>query len=92
MVTGMAYQLRPSDPLIDTEQCSRDVKLMQELGVNTLRVYHVDGSADHDGCMKVFEDAGIYLTIDLDDFDTYILPVRPIYLSIPLTSHLLTLP
>ncbi|KKA28986.1 hypothetical protein TD95_004626 [Thielaviopsis punctulata] len=73
-IKGLAYQLRPDDPLIDTDQCSRDVELMKELGVNTLRVYHVDESADHDGCMKVFEDAGIYLTIDLDDFETYILP------------------
>jgi hypothetical protein len=73
--TGMAYQLRPSDPLIDGDQCSRDAALMKELGVNTLRVYHVDPDASHDGCMKAFDDAGIYLTIDLDTFETYILPV-----------------
>jgi hypothetical protein len=48
---------------------------MKELGANTLRVYHVDAAEDHDGCMKAFADAGIYLTIDLDTFDTYILPV-----------------
>ncbi|KAL2891163.1 pH-responsive protein 1 [Ceratocystis lukuohia] len=71
---GIAYQLRPNDPLIDSEQCARDAKLMKELGANTLRVYHVDETADHDGCMKVFEEAGIYLTIDLDDFESYILP------------------
>lgn len=73
--TGIAYQLRPNDPLIDTEQCKRDVKLMRELGTNTLRVYHVDASANHDGCMATFADAGIYLLIDLDTFDTYIVPV-----------------
>ncbi|KAK0387967.1 hypothetical protein NLU13_4211 [Sarocladium strictum] len=71
---GIAYQLRPNDPLIDTEQCKRDVKLMRELGTNTLRVYHVDASANHDGCMATFADAGIYLLIDLDTFDTYIVP------------------
>ncbi|KAJ3482301.1 hypothetical protein NLG97_g7609 [Lecanicillium saksenae] len=71
---GVAYQLRPHDPLIDTEQCKRDASLMKELGVNSIRVYHVDASADHDGCMKAFDDAGIYLLIDLDTFDTYILP------------------
>jgi hypothetical protein len=76
--TGIAYQLRPNDPLIDTEQCQRDVKLMRELGTNTLRVYHVDASANHDGCMSTFADAGIYLLIDLDTFDTYILPVSPV--------------
>lgn len=72
---GISYQLRPNDPLIDTEQCQRDVKLMKELGANALRVYHVDANVDHDGCMKVFADAGIYLLIDLDTFDTYIVPV-----------------
>lgn len=49
---------------------------MQELGTNTLRVYHVDAGANHDGCMNTFADAGIYLLIDLDTFDTYIVPVR----------------
>ncbi|KAL6855319.1 hypothetical protein ACO1O0_006460 [Amphichorda felina] len=73
-IKGVSYQLRPDDPLVDTEQCRRDVKLMKELGANALRVYHVDADADHDGCMETFADAGIYLLIDLDTFDTYITP------------------
>lgn len=72
---GVSYQLRPEDPLIDTDQCQRDVELMKELGTNALRVYHVDATENHDGCMQVFADAGIYLLIDLDTFDTYITPV-----------------
>lgn len=48
---------------------------MKTLGTNSLRVYHVDPKADHDKCMSVFDNAGIYLMIDLDTFDTYILPV-----------------
>lgn len=48
---------------------------MKELGTNAIRVYHVDADKDHDGCMEVFADAGIYLLIDLDTFDTYITPV-----------------
>lgn len=48
---------------------------MEKLGVNTIRVYHVDPDANHDGCMKVFADAGIYAMIDMDTFTTYILPV-----------------
>ncbi|KAG9256408.1 glycoside hydrolase family 72 protein [Emericellopsis atlantica] len=71
---GVSYQLRPEDPLIDTDQCRRDAELMQKLGTNALRVYHVDDDADHDGCMKAFADAGIYLLIGLDTFDTYITP------------------
>ncbi|KAF2997237.1 hypothetical protein G7054_g13767 [Neopestalotiopsis clavispora] len=72
-IKGIAYQLVPDDPLIDTEQCQRDAELMQELGANAIRVYHVDPSADHDGCMNAFADAGIYAMIDMDTFSTYIL-------------------
>ncbi|KAI1185644.1 Glucanosyltransferase-domain-containing protein [Nemania serpens] len=76
-VRGVAYQLVPDDPLVDTDQCKRDAALMQKLGVNTIRVYHVDSDADHDGCMGVFADAGIYTMIDMDTFTTYILPNDP---------------
>ncbi|KAK4656063.1 hypothetical protein QC762_307980 [Podospora pseudocomata] len=76
-VKGIAYQLSPDDPLIDTEQCKRDVELMKELGPNTIRVYHVDADKNHDGCMKAFNDAGITALIDLDTFDTYIEPAKP---------------
>jgi beta-galactosidase/beta-glucuronidase len=62
----------PDDPLIDTEQCQRDANLMKELGANTIRVYHVDPNGDHDGCMSAFDDAGIYVFLDLDTFDTQI--------------------
>lgn len=65
----------PDDPLIDTEQCKRDFSLMKELGVNTIRVYHVDAKAKHDGCMRALDDAGIYLLVDMDTFGTYIEPV-----------------
>jgi hypothetical protein len=53
---------------------------MSELGANTIRVYHVDPSGDHDGCMGAFDDAGIYVLADLDTFDTYIIPVRDFHL------------
>ncbi|KAK7948163.1 glycolipid anchored surface protein [Apiospora aurea] len=71
---GIAYQLTPDDPLVDTDQCKLDAALMKTLGANTIRVYHVDSSSDHDGCMAAFADAGIYVTIDMDTFHTYILP------------------
>ncbi|PYI25656.1 hypothetical protein BP00DRAFT_92602 [Aspergillus indologenus CBS 114.80] len=76
-IKGIAYQLVPDDPLIDTAQCTRDAARMAELGTNAIRVYHVDPEADHDGCMKAFEDAGIYLFVDLDTFDTAISQVEP---------------
>jgi hypothetical protein len=49
---------------------------MKTLGANTIRIYHVDPSADHKACMAAFADAGIYAFIDLDTFDTQINPVR----------------
>ncbi|MAD84553.1 MAG: hypothetical protein CL912_16465 [Deltaproteobacteria bacterium] len=73
----------PYDPLVDTVQCSRDVStyerkcrlgtnqvkatLMKSLGANTIRVSTVNSTSDHTGCMSVFEDAGIYVLIDLGD-------------------------
>lgn len=45
---------------------------MRELGANAIRVYHVDPDANHDGCMAAFDEAGIYLFLDLDTFDTQI--------------------
>lgn len=57
---------------------------MQDLGVNSIRVYHVDASKDHSDCMSTLADAGIYLLVDLDTFDTYILPVRPVPSPAPL--------
>lgn len=72
---GIAYQLTPADPLIDTEQCQRDADLMETLGANAIRVYHVDPEGDHTGCMTAFANAGIYLLVDLDTFETDIDPV-----------------
>jgi 1,3-beta-glucanosyltransferase GAS1 len=61
--------------LVDEDQCKLDAALMKDLGANTIRVYHVDASSNHDGCMSAFEDAGIYAMIDMDTFTTYIIPV-----------------
>lgn len=80
---GIAYQLVPHDPLIDTKQCQLDASLMEKLGANAIRVYHVDPLGDHEGCMSAFADAGIYLFVDLDDFHT---DIDPVCSSPPLSS------
>jgi hypothetical protein len=72
---GIAYQLTEADPLLNTEQCQRDASLMKTLNANAIRVYHVDPDGDHSGCMSAFADAGIYLLVDLDTFNTAIDPV-----------------
>lgn len=50
---------------------------MKQLGANTIRVYHVNETGDHSGCMNAFAAAGIYAFIDLDSFHTYIRIVSP---------------
>lgn len=70
---GVAYQLTNDDPLANPSQCTLDAALMKTLGANSIRVYHVDPTANHDSCMQTFANAGIYPWIDLDTFSTYIL-------------------
>ncbi|KAI7819851.1 Glucanosyltransferase-domain-containing protein [Gamsiella multidivaricata] len=69
-IKGVAYQPRTlsegfTDPLSNPADCQRDFTLMKDLGLNTIRVYQVDSSLNHDECMKTLEDAGIYLLVDL---------------------------
>ena len=54
---------------------------MKSIGTNSIRVYHVDPTAKHDDCMKTFADAGIYVWVDLDTFDTQINPNTPTWNS-----------
>jgi hypothetical protein len=53
------------DPLSQPAACDRDLPYLQQLGVNTIRVYSVDASANHSHCMSILSQAGIYTLIDL---------------------------
>jgi hypothetical protein len=53
------------DPLSNEKLCKRDVPLLEELGVNTIRTYAIDPEADHSACMKLLDEAGIYVISDL---------------------------
>ncbi|KAL4817196.1 Glucanosyltransferase-domain-containing protein [Aspergillus spinulosporus] len=55
-----------SDPIADADGCKRDLEKFKELGLNTIRVYSVDNSKDHDECMNALADAGIYLVLDVN--------------------------
>jgi len=48
------------DPLSLPEACQRDLPFLQQLAVNTIRVYSVNSSLNHDQCMSTFSNAGIY--------------------------------
>ena len=69
-IRGVDYQPGGSgdlaDPIADTDGCKRDIEKFKSLGLNTIRVYSVDNSKDHDECMNALADAGIYLVLDVN--------------------------
>jgi len=69
-IRGVDYQPGGSsdvaDPIADADGCTRDIAEFQKLGINTVRVYTVDNTADHDACMSALASAGIYLVLDVN--------------------------
>lgn len=61
----VALDHKYTDPLADTTSCTRDVPILKKAGTNTIRVYAVDPEKDHSVCMKLLDDAGIYVVADL---------------------------
>jgi hypothetical protein len=52
--------------LADSTTCTRDIAEFQKLGLNTVRVYTVDNTANHDACMSALAAAGMYLVLDVN--------------------------
>ena len=74
---GVAYSFSTvSDALVNTRQCQIDAGLIKEMGANTIRVYRVDGSQNHDGCMQAFASQNIYVWLDLTNPERSISRVR----------------
>ncbi|KAH8170276.1 glucanosyltransferase domain-containing protein [Sarocladium implicatum] len=72
-IRGIDYQPGGSsaneDPLADESTCKRDIEWFKKIGINTIRVYTVDNSKNHDTCMQALADAGIYLALDVNNPD-----------------------
>ena len=54
------------DPLSNGTLCLRDAALMQQLGINTIRIYNLDPDVNHDLCVSIFNGVGIYMLIDVN--------------------------
>lgn len=75
LMRGIAYQQSTAndttggfvDPLADVESCKRDIKYLQAVNTNTIRVYALNTSLDHTECMQALNDAGIYIIADLSE-------------------------
>ncbi|EXJ83244.1 1,3-beta-glucanosyltransferase gel1 [Capronia coronata CBS 617.96] len=69
-IRGVDYQPGGSsdvaDPIADEDGCKRDIVEFTKLGINAVRVYTVDNTANHDACMNALADAGIYLVLDVN--------------------------
>lgn len=69
-IRGVDYQPGGSskliDPLADSTTCTRDIAKFTKLGLNTVRVYTVDNTANHDACMSALAAAGMYLVLDVN--------------------------
>ncbi|WPH01529.1 glycoside hydrolase family 72 protein [Acrodontium crateriforme] len=69
-IRGVAYQpggaADAADPLLDLETLQGDIRRFKDLGINTIRIYTIDNSANHDKAMALLDDAGIYLALDVN--------------------------
>ncbi|KAK0356644.1 1,3-beta-glucanosyltransferase [Friedmanniomyces endolithicus] len=69
-IRGVDYQPGGSsgaaDPIANVAGCTRDIVEFKKLGINTVRVYTVDNTANHDQCMAALAAAGIYLALDVN--------------------------
>lgn len=69
-IRGVDYQpggaSKAIDPIADAAGCKRDIDEFKKLGVNTIRIYTVDNTANHDECMNALAAAGIYLALDVN--------------------------
>lgn len=54
------------DLLSDESICARDAFVFQQLGINTIRIYSLNPDVNHDKCMTILNNAGIYVILDVN--------------------------
>ncbi|CDO93048.1 unnamed protein product [Kluyveromyces dobzhanskii CBS 2104] len=54
------------DALTDESLCARDAFVFQQLGINTIRIYSLNPDLNHDKCMTILNNAGIYVILDVN--------------------------
>ena len=76
-IKGIAYYPRPNNGSLATSNSvdfftdefqdlwQADIASLQQLGVNTIRIYAVDPSKNHDNFMCALQEAGIYIIVGL---------------------------
>ena len=64
--SGYTGEISDGDVLSDSDKCWRDVFTLQKLGVNTIRVYSLHPELNHDECMTILNNAGIYVLLDVN--------------------------
>lgn len=62
-----AAELGYVDSMANPSLCLKDLEYFQELGINTVRVYQIDPTQNHDICMQAFAKYGIYVLLDLSE-------------------------
>ncbi|KAI1434060.1 Glucanosyltransferase-domain-containing protein [Xylaria sp. CBS 124048] len=66
--TNITYK----DPLATESDCARDIPFMKKIFTNVIRVYALDPTANHDGCMELLAANDIYVIADLSEPSTSI--------------------
>ncbi|KAL2837117.1 Glucanosyltransferase-domain-containing protein [Aspergillus pseudoustus] len=64
--TGAKAGLSEVDFLSIRSACERDIPIFQQLSLNAVGLYTVDAYADHDYCIGLLRDAGIYVVVFLN--------------------------
>jgi len=81
LIKGVDFQPGGSsslaDPLADGNLCKEVIPYFTKLGANTIRVYAVDNSANHDDCMNQLAAAGIGLILDVNTGEVAINRANP---------------